>query len=267
MTNSPVLNWIKEQIPSLCSLIIKDKENKDSVCSLIQLSSGELVSGSKEIITIFKIKEKQYEVLKRLNVHEDLVLKIIELKNKNIVSCSNDASIIFYNKDNMEQNNFKKNTNGGCYTILQIKENEICYIEGNNSTICFYDFQEKKIKSSLANISVICRGSLNLIMISENLLLIPGENKISLININEYKLIRNIEVPGASWLLGVCMLSENMIIMGSYSKAIYQWKIEGNNLIFISKKDNAHNDNINYLIKLVNRYIASTSDDSSIYIW
>ena len=129
-------------------IIIKlDKENKDNyACSLIQLSSGELLSGSKEIITIFKIKEKQYEVLKRLNVHGDLVLKIIELKNKNIVSCSNsnDASIIFYNKDNMEQNNFK-NTKGGCYTILQIKENEICYIEGNNSTIGFYDFQEKKI--------------------------------------------------------------------------------------------------------------------------
>ena len=104
-------------------------------------------------------------------------------------------------------------------------------------------------------------------MISKDLLLIPGENKISLININEYKLISIIEVPGSSWLLGVCMLSENMLIMGSYSKEIYQWKIEGNNLNFISKKENVHNDNINTLIKLGNGYIASASDDSSIYIW
>ena len=104
-------------------------------------------------------------------------------------------------------------------------------------------------------------------MISKDLLLIPGENKITLINVNEYKLISIIEVPGASWLLGVCMLSENMILMGSYSKAIYQWKIEGNNLILISEKENAHNDNINSLIKLENGYIASASDDSSIYVW
>jgi hypothetical protein len=61
------------------------------------------------------------------------------------------------------------------------------------------------------------------------------------------------------------MLSENMIVMGSYSKAIYQWKIKGNILIFISKKENEHNDNISYLIKLENGYIASDSDDSSIY--
>ena len=87
------------------------------------------------------------------------------------------------------------------------------------------------------------------------------------IHINEYKLVNIIEVPGASWLLGVCMLSENMIILGSYSKIIYQWKIEGNNLIFISKKDNAHNDKISYLLKFGNGYIVSASDDSSIYIW
>ena len=60
--------------------------------------------------------------------------------------------------------------------------------------------------------------------------------KIETIRKEILDLISNIEVPGASWLLGVCMLSENMIILGSYSKIIYQWKIEGNNLIFISKK-------------------------------
>ncbi len=125
----------------------------------------------------------------------------------------------------------------------------------------------KKKKPSLSNISAIIRSSSELIMISKDLLLIPGENIITLININEYILLSIIEVPGASWLLGVCMLSENMIVMGSYLKAIYQWKIEGNNLIVISKKENAHNGNISYLIKLDNGYIASASDDSSIYVW
>ena len=81
-------------------------------------------------------------------------------------------------------------------------------------------------------------------MISKNLLLIPGENRISIININEYKVIKIIEVPGANWILGICILSEDMIIARSYSKTISQWIIEKNNLILISKKEKTHDNNI-----------------------
>ena len=58
-----------------------------------------------------------------------------------------------------------------------------------------------------------------------------------------------------------------MIITGSYSKEIYQWKIENDNLILISKKEKVHDNNIGVLCNLGNGYIASGSDDSSIYIW
>ena len=243
------------------------KEHKNSVCCVTQLSSGEVVSGSKEIIIIFKITEKQYKVVNTLKFHTNLVLKIIELKNKNLVSCSDDSSIVFYYKENLEKNNFKINCKGGCYTIIQTKENEICYSEGMQNDICFYDFLEKKIKSSLSNISRYTRSSLEFIMISECLLLIPGENKMTLINVNEYKIIKNIEVPGSSWLLGVCFLNKNMILTGDYSKTIKQWKIEGDNLILISKREKVHTDNISVLLNLGNGYIASASDDSSIIIW
>ena len=41
-------------------------------------------------------------------------------------------------------------------------------------------------------------------MIKKDLLLIPGKNQLSIININEYKLIRTINVPNASTITG-CM--------------------------------------------------------------
>ena len=106
-------------------------------------------------------------------------------------------------------------------------------------------------------------------MISKNLLLIPGQNKISIINVNDYNLINIIDVPGANWILGVCILTENVILTGDYSKTLRQWKIEGNNLILISKKENAHNNNINCICKLGNGRIASSSDDNhySVHIW
>ena len=248
----------------------KNQQNNqpyNNVCCLIQLSSGELVTCSQEII-ILKINDLNYEIIQILKDNTNYVLKLIELKNKNLASCSNDSSVIFYYKDNSKYKiKFKINTNGGCYTIIQTKENEICCSTGNNNTICFYDFIEKKIKSSLHNISKTHRSCSEFIMISECLLLIPGENKISIINVNEYKLIKIIEVPGASWILGVCFLSDDMIIAGSYSKTIYQWKIEKDNLILMSKKEKVHDNNISVLYNLGNGYIASGSDDSSIYIW
>ena len=104
-------------------------------------------------------------------------------------------------------------------------------------------------------------------MISKDLLLVPGENVISIVNVNEYKIINSIKVPGSSWILGVCLLTDNIILTGDYSKTICQWKIEGDNLVLISKKENAHKGKISVLCKLGNGHLASASDDSSIYIW
>ena len=63
------------------------------------------------------------------------------------------------------------------------------------------------------------------------------------------------------------MLNKNMILTGDYAEIIRQWKIEGDNLILVSKKENAHDGTINVLLNLGNGFIASGSDDYSIKIW
>ena len=60
-------------------------------------------------------------------------------------------------------------------------------------------------------------------------------------NINEYKLIRIIDVPNSNNIAGTCMLNENIIFTGDSESIIREWKIEGDNLILISKKEKAHN--------------------------
>ena len=104
-------------------------------------------------------------------------------------------------------------------------------------------------------------------MISKELLLIPGINKISIIDINEYKLIRIIDVPNSNNIIGTCILNENILLTGDKNGIIRQWKIEGNNLILISIKENAHNDFIYSIIKIGDGHIASGSFDKSIKIW
>ena len=67
-------------------------------------------------------------------------------------------------------------------------------------------------------------------MITEELLLIPGENKISIINVNQYRLVRVIDVSGSGWIYGICMLNKNMLLTGDYNKVIRQWRIDRDNL-------------------------------------
>ena len=92
------------------------KVHNSSICFIIQLSSGELVSCLEEkTIKLFNIKGVKYEILQTLNYHKKCVYKIIELNNNILVSCSADSYIIFYLKNN---NEYKKDliisTRGSC---------------------------------------------------------------------------------------------------------------------------------------------------------
>jgi len=214
------------------------KEHSSSVNCITTLSSGILAScSSDKIIKLFNIKGNNYNVIQTLNYHTNYVYKIIELKNKYFVSCSEDQSIIFYIKDNNEYiKDYQVSTNGGCTSVLQIKDNEICYSEKTNNSICFFDLLERKFKSKLDNIDKHKCVYEWFIMINKDLLLIPGSNKISIINVNKYNIIRIIDVPNSNIITGVYMLNENMLLTGDWEEKIKQWKIEGDNLVLISEK-------------------------------
>ena len=104
-------------------------------------------------------------------------------------------------------------------------------------------------------------------MINKDFLAIPGENKISIINVNKYKLERIIEINGSGWIYGICILTENILITGDEKKIIKEWRIEGDNLILISQKEETHNNDINFIAKIENYIIASASSDMTIKIW
>ena len=58
-----------------------------------------------------------------------------------------------------------------------------------------------------------------------------------------------------------------MLLTGDNAEIIRQWKIEGDNLILVSKKENAHDEGISTLLNIGNGIIASGSLDNSIKIW
>ena len=187
---------------------------------------------------------------------------------RKLVSCSADSSIIFYFKDNNEYiKDYSISTNGKNGPVIQTKDNEICYHEYNNSTLCFYDLLERKIITKINNISV--KGYIydSLVMMTKDLLLATGENKLSIININSHNIIRTIDVSGSGRIRCACMLNENMLLTGDGNKRIIQWKIEGENLQLISIKENAHEGSVSTLSKIGNGLIISGSGDKFVKIW
>ena len=132
--------------------------------------------------------------------------------------------------------------------------------------ISFYNLTERKIKSSITNIcSSGSLGTFN--MINENLLAIGGKNEITIINVNQYNIIRNVEVPNSKWNFGFCKINKDIFLTSDSKGIIREWKIEGDNLILISKKEKAHDNEIYAVINLGNGHIASSSSDTSIKIW
>ena len=58
-----------------------------------------------------------------------------------------------------------------------------------------------------------------------------------------------------------------MFLLGDNNGIIKQWKIEADNLVLISKKENANNNSVYALIKLRDEHVVSCSFDKSIKIW
>ena len=243
------------------------KEHTGYVLYILQLSSGMLASCSyDQTIKIFNINNNNYEVVQTLQYHQGPVYKIIELNNKKLVSCSDDCSIIVYSIDNNKYNkDYHIKTNGFCFCVIQTKVNEICYYENKDKSICFYDLLKKIIIKKINDINEdgCCYNFLN--MLTKDLLLSTGREKLYIINVNQHNITRIINAPGSNYVS--CILNNNTLLTGDYNRNIKQWKIEGDNLNLISTKENAHDRSIRSIIKLGDGYILSGSYDGEIKIW
>ena len=117
----------------------------------------------------------------------------------------------------------------------------------------------------MSNITVTAFNSL--LMLSRDLLLICRYNKITIMNVNTYTIVRNINVPDSDWISSVVRFTKDQIVTADENKRIILWKIEGDNLRMITKNSTAHDGCIFSLTKLPNGTILSGGLDCSAKIW
>ena len=245
------------------------REHNNIIYCLNQLISGILASGSVDKkINLYNINGNEYNLIQTLFYHTDAVTKIIELNNAKLVSCSSDKSIIFYSKYNNEYiKGYSIKTNGYNGELVQIKENEICFIESDNNAICFFDLLERKVITRIINLILAYTVVESLILISKDLLLATGTNKLTIININYRGVQRIIEVSGSDYIYTACLLNENILLTADCNHRIIQWKIEDDNLKLISKKENAHDSGVYTIKKLGNGLIVSGDCEGTVKVW
>ena len=247
------------------------KEHKDSIWDIIQLKNGNLLSCSNndKIMNEYKINENNtYQVLSTVNAGQDNnPRQIVELENNEIglVACNH---IIFYlNINNKLDEDFKikydDNQIGLFYEMLPVKPGELV-IAGKKDKIQFFELNTRKLKEIInINRDIHWAPSNLLCMMNERCLCVGGENKISIIDVYNKNIISEIEESGNHRCL--YKLNDNILLTGKDCD-ITQWKINGNNLTLVSKKEKAHQDSVREIIRF-NNLIISCSNDKSIKIW
>ena len=189
--------------------------------------------------------------------------KILELENNEIGLVTNNY-IFFYIKRNNELNEeFKIKYNdkqiGQYNEMIPVKSGELV-ISGNKNKIQFLELNTKKLKEIIdikRNIN-FDRGNL-LCMMNERCLCVGGQDKITLIDVDYKYIISEIKEKGIHY--SFINLNNNILLIGKDNGDLTQWKIDENNLTYISKKEKANYFGIIKIIRF-NNFITSCSKDS-----
>ena len=247
-------------------------EHSSNVYHLIQLKNGNLVScsNSDHTINLYElIENNNYKLLYSINVGNDnYPYKIREIENGEIGLVAYN-SIIFYLNINDELNedfNIKQNKDqiGYYRNMIAVKPGELV-ICGNENKIQFFDLNSRKLKEIInINRNIHYRKQDLLCMINDKCLCVGGQDKISLIDVYQKNIIREIEDKGVHNCL--FKLNDNILLSGKDNGDITQWKISQTNLTLVHKKEKSHESCINQMIHF-DKLIISCSDDYSIKIW
>ena len=250
------------------------KNNLSQLLNLNQLKNKNLVCSFSidNTFKIIKIKNKnEYEVVQLIkNAHNKSISKIIELTNENLITFSIDCSFKVWNinsNNNMyEKINEFKDTN---YLSdgLEIKDNEILYsIATNPNSLVFFNLNKnEKIKTiSKLNLSIWNVGS-RIIKINDDEIIVAGDKKIYLININNYNILNEINSDNCN--ICILKLSNNLFLTGDDNGTITQYKTENKHFIKVSYKNKSHENYIYSMTILKDMIISGGKNSNKIKIW
>ncbi len=229
----------------------------DKVYNIMQSNDGyifaTLESGSISIIKLDSLNS--YQLIESVKEHQDSVNKIIQIKDGRFISCSNDKTIKIWEFLNEKLIlNKTLNEDNEINSIIEYKENEIISTPYGEGSIIFWDINESKKKTSF---SVECYGLWNNIQkINDHNVIIGGEKCIYLFKNYDLKKIKI-----NSGCYSICYLSNGNILTGHHNGNIKEWKFDGDELNYVGEKEGVHDDEINVICEIKNKFILTGALD------
>ena len=102
-------------------------------------------------------------------------------------------------------------------------------------------------------------------LLNDNILAIGGKNKIIICNISKFEILHILDRE--CQVICIKKFSQNLILSGDVLGQIYQWELIDDNLHFIDKINNAHQNKIPSIVLFENGILVTCSNDNTIKIW
>ena len=173
-----------------------------------------------------------------------MITKIIELKNENIITFSVDCSFKIWKLNN--NNKYEKieefKDNYWLSDGLEIKDNEIILYALYPQSLVFYNLIKKEKIKTLNNLKLWINYICRIIKINENEIVIAGDKKVYLIDINNYLILNEINTDYLNYC--ILKLSNNLFLIGDINGTIGQFKIINKKIIKESIKNKSHEKEI-----------------------
>lgn len=210
-----------------------------------------------------------FKNLAKLNGHKDKVVKVIQLTNQRMASCSYDSIIIWedhppFNKiTTLYTSQVEKDKKEKLHSIIEIKQKN-CLISGTNEVLRVWELSEYQAIELIKDVS--CYERECLIQFGEDKLIVGGVNEISIIDLNTFSVYKKISpfFPD-SCVTSLLQIDKESFIAGDCFGNLFRLTVTSDRVL--NKYKYGHEIQVTSLLKLDDRLFISTSWGSSIKIW
>ena len=266
------------------NLIIYNKEtfnpdiiinnNLDSVLTFTQLKNKNIALSFKKDNSLKIIKINNYNEYENIqiikNAHNNTINKIIELKNGNLVTFSDDCSFKIWRLNNNNNKYEKINEFKDSNKIsdgIEIKDNEIilCALNTNPQSLVFYNLKNNEKIKTINNLKLCVDYLCRMIKINNNEIVVAGNKKVYLIDANNYLILNEINTDYVNNC--ILKLSNKAFLIGDEKGIITQYEIDNKKLIKVSFKNKSHKNKINSMTMIDDMIISGGNGSNEIKIW
>ena len=237
-------------------------QHSASVNYICQLENGKLISCSGDkTIKIFTIYHSSFHCDYTIqNSHNKWIYKLLRLTKNRFASCSNEIKIW----NSTYPYNLIQTLVGysEIKSMIQLKGKEKLISGGSDSIIRIWKLTDYNLEAKIEGIS--CSWPNSIIELEENKIMVGGEKKITILNLEKYEIEKVIENGELGKVYALMIVRPDIIICGSSNGTLGIFNKE-NEIIHFKKK--SHQDIIKCILYLNEHQFLTCSKDKTIKLW